>query len=77
VKINIFRNPFIDSQVGYLIDSYENGLRKQTESYWRNKLADEILELSPTCKEPMIHIEKKCSCWIGMYEAARVIRSRS
>lgn len=42
VKLNIFRNPFIDSQVGYLIDSYEDGLRKQTESYWRNKISEEI-----------------------------------
>jgi hypothetical protein len=44
INLNIFRNPFIDSQVGYLIDSYENGLRKQTESYWRNTIANELLE---------------------------------
>ena len=41
-KINIFRNPFIDTQVGMLVDAYEDGLRKQTEEYWRKTIAQEI-----------------------------------
>jgi hypothetical protein len=41
MKINIFRNPSIDAQVGYLIDSYENSLRKQTEDYWRKVIEKE------------------------------------
>ena len=42
MKLNIFRNPFIDVQVRMFLDSYDDGLRKQTESYWRNKIASEI-----------------------------------
>ena len=75
ISFNIFRNPFVDVQVRMLLDSYDDGLRKQTESYWRNKIADEILDLSPSCKEPMIHMDKACSCWIGMFEAATVVRN--
>jgi hypothetical protein len=45
MKINIFRNPFIDAQVGFLIDSYEDGLRKQTESYWRKVIDKEYEDL--------------------------------
>jgi len=44
INLNIFRNPFIDAQIGYLIDSYEGGLRKQTESYWRETIANDILK---------------------------------
>ena len=43
-KLNIFRNPFIDTQVAMLIDAYDEGLRRQTEFYWRNKIAKEIEE---------------------------------
>ena len=74
-KINIFRNPFIESHVVGILDSYKVSVREETESYWRNKIADEILELSPSCKEPMIHMDKACSCWIGMFEAATVVRN--
>lgn len=42
MKLNIFRNPFVDSQVGLLLESYDDRLRRQTESYWRNKIASEI-----------------------------------
>jgi hypothetical protein len=41
VKINIFRNPFIDAQAGYLIDMMVDARRKETEAYWREVLAKE------------------------------------
>ena len=44
MKINIFRNPFIDVQVGYLIDNLVDARRKETESYWREVIVKEILE---------------------------------
>lgn len=44
MKINIFRNPFIDVQVGYLIDNLVDARRKETESYWREAIVKEILE---------------------------------
>lgn len=46
-KFNIFRNPFIETQVGYLLDAYDDGLRKQTEEYWRTKIAGEVLTKFP------------------------------
>jgi hypothetical protein len=48
MKMNIFRNPFVDVQVKMLMDSYDDGLRKQTESYWRNKIANEIVAYGNT-----------------------------
>jgi len=47
VKFNIFRNPFVDAQVSMLMDSYDNAQRKQTEQYWRSKIAGEILSAFP------------------------------
>ena len=45
MKFNIFRNPFIDAQVGILIDSFDKALYSQTEEYWRGVCASEIREL--------------------------------
>jgi hypothetical protein len=44
MKFNIFRNSFIDAQVGYLLDSMVDARRKETEQYWRNKLQKEFQE---------------------------------
>lgn len=44
MRINIFRNPFIDVQVGYLIDNLVDARRKETEAYWRETITKEILE---------------------------------
>lgn len=44
MKINIFRNPFVDAQVGYFLDSMVDARRKETEDYWRNAIVNEILE---------------------------------
>jgi len=44
VRLNIFRNPFIDVQVGYLIDNLVDARRKETEDYWRTTIVKEILE---------------------------------
>lgn len=41
MKINIFRNPFIDAQAGYLMDMMIDARRKETESYWRAVLEKE------------------------------------
>jgi len=45
MKFNIFRNPTIDAQVGYLIDSYQDALRNQTRDYWTEKISMEIAEI--------------------------------
>jgi len=44
MKINIFRNPFMDAQVGYLLDSMVDARRKETEAYWREVLKKEMSE---------------------------------
>ena len=46
-RFNIFCNPFIEAQVGYLLDTYDAALRKQTEEYWRQTIAREIIETFP------------------------------
>jgi hypothetical protein len=51
MRLNIFRNPAIDAQVGYLIDSYQDALRKQTEEYWRNKITEEFINACPDFRE--------------------------
>jgi len=45
VNFNIFRNPFVDAQVGMLMDSFDKALYSQTEEYWRGVCGDEIREL--------------------------------
>ena len=44
MRLNIFRNPFIDVQVGYLVDNLIDARRKETEEYWRETITKEILE---------------------------------
>ena len=48
MKFNIFRNPFVDNQVKYLMDSFDGGMRKQTEDYWRRTIAEEIYDACPS-----------------------------
>lgn len=45
MRINIFRNPHIDAQVGYLMDSLVSARRKETEAYWRGVVTKEILDI--------------------------------
>ena len=46
-KFNIFRNPFIDAQVSMLMGSFDDAVRRQTEEYWRNEIAIQILDRCP------------------------------
>jgi len=41
MRFNIFRNPFIDAQVGYLMDIMVDARRQETEEYWRGVLEKE------------------------------------
>lgn len=42
MRINIFRNPNIDAQVGYLLDSMVHARRKETEDYWTGEIVSRI-----------------------------------
>lgn len=44
VNFNIFRNPFIDTQVSFLLGTLEDARRRETEQYWRNTIVNEILK---------------------------------
>lgn len=44
MNLNIFRNPFIDAQVGYLVDNFDQAVRNSTEEYWRGVLEKEYQE---------------------------------
>jgi hypothetical protein len=41
-RFNIFRNPYIDAQLGYLLDTMVDARRKETEEYWRTVIAEEV-----------------------------------
>lgn len=43
MRFNIFRNPFVDAQVSMLLGSFDDGIRNQTEQYWREKISQEII----------------------------------
>jgi hypothetical protein len=45
MRLNIFRNPTIDAQVGYLVDTYQDALRNQTRDYWTEKISMEIAKI--------------------------------
>ena len=42
MRFNIFRNRNIDSQVGYLLDNFDQAVRNSSEQYWRDVIAEEI-----------------------------------
>jgi hypothetical protein len=44
VKFNIFRNPNVDARVKMLLSSFDDGIRNQTEQYWRNTISQEIVD---------------------------------
>lgn len=57
MKFNIFRNPFVDSQVAMLMGSFDDAVRRQTEEYWRNEIAIQILDRcpdTPTCDDCLL-----------------------
>jgi hypothetical protein len=58
MRFNIFRNPLIDVQVSMLMDTFDDAVRKQTEDYWRNKIAREILEYFPNLDNVQMVTEK-------------------
>ena len=47
-RFNIFRNRNIDTQVSYLLQSFEDGLNRQTEDYWRKTIAEQIYDACPS-----------------------------
>jgi hypothetical protein len=44
MRFNIFRNRNIDTQVGYLLDNFEQSIRNSAEDYWRDVIAKEVSE---------------------------------
>lgn len=57
MRLNIFRNPFIDAQVSMLVGSFDDSVRRQTEDYWRNEIASEVIRRctdTPTCEDCLI-----------------------
>ena len=34
MRFNIFRNRNIDSQIGYLLDNFDQAVRNSSEQYW-------------------------------------------
>ncbi len=42
MRLNLFRNPAVDPYVSSMRIMYEENVRKQTEEYWRNKIAIDI-----------------------------------
>ena len=48
MRFNIFRNPYVDAQVNMLLSSFDDGIRNQTEEYWRDKIAQEIVDYAAT-----------------------------
>ena len=44
MKLNIFRNPFIDAQVKFILDAFDDVKKRETEDYWRTTIVNEILQ---------------------------------
>ena len=44
MKLNIFRNPFIDAQVKFILDAFDDVKKQETEDYWRTTIVNEILQ---------------------------------
>jgi hypothetical protein len=48
----------VDVQVGMLLSSFDDGIRKQTESYWRDTISKEIVSYAMTDESENINIDK-------------------
>lgn len=44
MRLNVFRNPFIDAQVSMLMGTLDDARRRETEAYWRTTIVNEILD---------------------------------
>ena len=50
MRLNVFRTPSIYPEIAHMRIAYEDGIRKQTEEYWRGRITEEIRQsLSCTC----------------------------
>lgn len=69
MRINIFRNPFIDVQVNMLLDSLDSARRKETESYWTETILNRINSrlVREMCKE-------ECEMCEGIVLAMTIIK---
>lgn len=47
MKFNSFRSLPCDPFISHMRIAYEDGIRKQTEQYWRSKIAGEVLTKFP------------------------------
>jgi hypothetical protein len=42
MRLNIFKSPAIDPYISHMRVVYEDNIRKQTEGYWRIRIAAEL-----------------------------------
>ena len=77
MKINIFRNPHIDAQVGYLIDTLIDARRKETEAYWRGVVTKEVLDIIRTLEYDGDYCKVIHSCDLIELIESRVKDARS
>lgn len=45
VRFNPVRSLPVDPFISHMRIAYEDGIRKQTEEYWRNKIASEFIDI--------------------------------
>jgi hypothetical protein len=64
MRVNVFRQPSMEPFVTHMRLLYEDNMKKDTESYWRNKISKEILwacehDIDPCyeCKELSLFIK--------------------
>ena len=77
MKLNIFHNPHIDAQVGYLMDALIDARRKETEAYWRGVMTKEILDIITSLEYDGDYCKVIHSCDLIELIESRVQHARS
>ena len=72
MRLNIFRNPFIDAQIGYLMDTMIDARRKETEDYWTEQFANRLKQrlINEMCPSPS---DEPCDICGGIELALMII----
>ena len=73
MRLNIFRNPFMDAQVGYFLDSMIDARRKETEAYWREVVTKEVLDRITNHIHANMCDDEECEICMGLELAIEVI----
>ncbi len=65
MKYNVFRNVPVDPMISHMRIEWEEGIRKQTETHWRNTISYEIMHSCDSFKT-LGYMCNNCNYFFGI-----------